>query len=506
MPGLVQTRDADDHRALQLLARNAEVTALATSPAAVRLLWEVCQIPDFRKVMSDSHARFLAHCFGHLAGPEERLPAAWVASQMSQLDRSDGDIDTLMARIAHIRTWTYITHRGDWLDGAADWQERARAIEDRLSDALHDRITQRFVDSRSAVLVRQRAGDGELLASIAKDGEVCVEGSPIGRLDGFRFSADATGGDVLRSLVAAAQRALRGEVAARARRLSADPNSEFQLDETGRILWRGGAVGRLSAGDSLLTPRIDVIAGDLLEGDARERVRQRLQSFVRGEIERRLSPLFAARALPLDGGGRGIAFQLADTLGCVPTAAVATQLRSLDQTSRHALGRVGVRFGTETVYIEPMLGAESIAFRALLWAVRYGRLVPPLPRGRKHGRAIPVDPVLPESYYAAIGRRIVDGLALTPDRLERLAAALRQRSRGGRFAADAELAAIAGIAAADLRRVLPALGFRTAAGQGDELVVARARRRRPARAESTRVPRPTGEGHPFAKLRELKLA
>src|ERR1051325_3379418 len=97
--GLVQTRDADDHRALQLLSRHAEVTSLATHPGAVRLLWEVCQIPDFRKVMSDSHARFLAHCFVHLAGPEGRLPGPWVGSQMAQLDRLDGDIDTLMMRI-----------------------------------------------------------------------------------------------------------------------------------------------------------------------------------------------------------------------------------------------------------------------------------------------------------------------------------------------------------------------------------------------------------------------
>src|SRR5712671_2465753 len=132
-PGLVQMRGADDHRSLQLLSRNAEVSALATNPGAVRLLWEVCQIPDFRKVMSDSHARFLAHCFVHLAGPEGRLPASWVGAQMAQLDRLDGDIDTLMTRIAHIRTWTYMTHRSDWIDSAADWQERARSIEDRLS-------------------------------------------------------------------------------------------------------------------------------------------------------------------------------------------------------------------------------------------------------------------------------------------------------------------------------------------------------------------------------------
>jgi len=214
--GLIQTRDADDHRALQLLAHHREVMGLATHPGAVRLLWEVCQIPDFRKVMSDSHARFLAHCFVQLAGPEGRLPGPWIGAQMAQLDRLDGDIDTLMTRIAHVRTWTYITHRGDWVDSPAEWQERARGIEDRLSDALHDRITQRFVDRRSAFLVRQMAGDGELLASVDKAGAVLVEGAHVGRLDGFRFVPDASEGAAMRTLLTAANRVLRTEVAAHA--------------------------------------------------------------------------------------------------------------------------------------------------------------------------------------------------------------------------------------------------------------------------------------------------
>ncbi|MGH7061780.1 MAG: helicase-related protein, partial [Stellaceae bacterium] len=212
-PGLVPAREADDHRALQALARNREAARLATHPGAVRLLWEVCQIPDFRKVMSESHTRLLLHCFTHLAGPDERLPTPWIARQMASLDRTEGDIDTLMARIAHIRTWTYITHRSDWVEGAAGWQERARGIEDRLSDALHERITQRFVDRRSAFLVRRLAAEGELLAAVSAAGEVIVEGNFVGRLDGLRFVPDATDSDEARTLVAAAARVLRDEVA-----------------------------------------------------------------------------------------------------------------------------------------------------------------------------------------------------------------------------------------------------------------------------------------------------
>jgi ATP-dependent RNA helicase SUPV3L1/SUV3 len=504
-PGLVQMRDADDHRALQLLSRNAEVMGLAIHPGAVRLLWEVCQIPDFRKVMRDSHARFLAQCFVHLAGPAERLPSAWVGAQMAQLDRLDGDIDTLMARIAHIRTWTYITHRSDWIAGAADWQDRARSIEDKLSDALHDLITQRFVDRRSAFLVRHLAGASELLASVDAAGEVRVEGAYVGRLDGFRFVPDASEGDAMRTLVTAANRVLRSEVMARARQLAGEADEAFAIDARGGVLWRGFPVGRLVAGESILTPRVELRGSDFLDGEARERVRQRLQLFVKGEIETRLAPLFAAQALPLGGPGRGIVFQLADRLGCLAAEDVAAPLKALDLPSRRALGRLGIRFGRETIYVEPLLGIEAVRFRALLWAVRHGHTVPKLPGVRHRGKAIAIDPDLPASFYAAIGRRVIGGLALRPDRLERLAASARGRARLGRFAGDAELAAIAGVAQAELRRVLLALGYRAVIEQGDEFFIANPRRRF-AQPRVGSHPRPPREGHPFAKLKELKFA
>ena len=235
---------------LQALARNREVAQLAGNRGAVRLLWEVCQIPDFRKVMTDSHTRLLAHIFTHLAGPEERLPTEWIAGQMNNLDRTDGDIDSLMARIAHIRTWTYITHRSDWVEGATSWQEQARGIEDRLSDALHERITQRFVDRRSAFLVRRLASDDELIASVSVSGEVRVEGAYVGRLEGLRFIPDAIDGIEMRMVNTAANRVLRGEIASRARLLAADADQAFAIDASGALAlawWRCRPAGRRRA-------------------------------------------------------------------------------------------------------------------------------------------------------------------------------------------------------------------------------------------------------------------
>jgi ATP-dependent RNA helicase SUPV3L1/SUV3 len=506
VPGLVQAREADDHRALRVLSCNQEIADLARHPGAVRLLWEVCQIPDFRKVMSEGHTRLLAHCFLHLAGPDERLPIAWVAGQMAHLDRTDGDIDTLMARIAHIRTWTYITHRADWVEDAAAWQERARGIEDKLSDALHEKITQRFVDRRSAFLVRQMAVEGELMVAVSKSGEVLVEGAHVGRLEGLRFVPDAVDGVDPRVLNAAASRVLRGEISSRARRLCADADDAFAIGAEGELRWRGQPIGRMTVGEQLLAPKAEPLASDFLEGEVRDKVRRRLHQFLRSEIERRLAPLFAANALPLGGAGRGLAYELIGALGCLPALAVGRQAAALELADRKALSRLGVRFGTETIYFEPLFRAEAMRFRALLWAVSQGRVVPPMPPTRHRSKPIEIDPALPPSFYAAIGLRVIGGIALRPDLLERIAAAARRLARSGPFTAAAGRGAILDLEPAALRRLLAALGYRSVITAGEETFVARPRRHRSPGRTRRRRALGGGEGHPFAKLKELKLA
>jgi ATP-dependent RNA helicase SUPV3L1/SUV3 len=507
--GLVPAREADDHLALRTLAKQPDIAELARHPAAVRLLWEVCQIPDFRKVMSDTHARLLGQIYRHLAGPQERLPVDWVAAQVQRLDRLDGDIDGLMTRIAHIRTWTYIANRPDWLANAVQWQERARSIEDKLSDALHDRITQRFVDRRSAFLVKQLAGDKELLASVSHAGEVKVEGHYVGRLDGFRFVPDpgAAGGEA-KTLLAAANRVLRGEIASRAKRLAAAEDGEFTLGADGVVLWRGGAVGRLLAGDSALAPRIEALPGDFLEGELRDSVRRRLADFLRAAIERGLQPLFRLRAAELSGPARGLVFQLAEALGSLPAVAVTSQRAALADGDRRLLARLGVRLGVETVYVDALLRPRAAGLRGLLWAVWRGEAAPPVP-----ALAAPRDPAVPAAAYAAMGWRVLGPRVLRVDRVERLAAAARRLARHGKFAATPALAQLAGVAPEELAAMLAELGYRAVPGEAGMSFQARSHRARQTRQSKPMRGRPQRRGDepaaadgPFAKLKELRLA
>ncbi|MBM3557302.1 MAG: hypothetical protein FJX47_17320, partial [Alphaproteobacteria bacterium] len=292
---LRRAREADDEGALKMLATDREIADLARAPARLRLLWDVCRVPDFRKTSLESHVRLLGRLYRFLTAADERIPTDWIARQIAHLDRLDGDIDTLLARIAHVRTWTYVTHRGDWLADAEAWQERTRALEDRLSDALHDRLTQRFVDRHTAHLLRRLRDQRHLAAEVAPEGEVSLDGAPVGRLEGFRFLADAQPAGSELGRRAQRQAVLRGLAPVLAEKVVALVESgadDFTLAPDATIAWRGARVAQLVAGPKVLAPRIDVLGQENLDTRQSEALRHRLATWLTAELRKRLAPLY----------------------------------------------------------------------------------------------------------------------------------------------------------------------------------------------------------------------
>ncbi|HXQ65715.1 MAG TPA: helicase-related protein [Alphaproteobacteria bacterium] len=507
---LRRAREQEDFQALAALARDGDIAPLVQGPAAVRMLWEVCQIPDFRKIMSDAHVRLLKRIFLHLIGPEERLPEDWVANQLAALDRPDGDIDTLVQRIAFVRTWTYVSHRADWLQSASHWQERARGIEDRLSDALHERLTQRFVDRRAATLQRRMRDGRELLAAVTRTGEVLVEGEGVGRLEGFRFLPEESGSpDEAKALVSAALRALRAEFPARMQRCMADAGEAFELRRDGRLLWRNEPVAYLEAGEHPLRPRLLLLPSDLIEPQAREALRRHLAGRLATLLRERLAPLYALETAALEGEARGLAYQLKEALGIVPRRAVAPLVAALDARARTALKRLGVRIGVDAVYLPLLLKPAPIALKTLLWAVHHDMvdLVAAPPAGRV---SLALDPALPEAYYEAIGYRVKGRIAVRADRLDRLALKAQHLSRQGALAATPALLSLIACRKEDLASVLAALGYRKEGSEGEERFVRtgrggeRSRRHRRAAAKAAEAAAQAPDS-PFAVLKELRL-
>ena len=502
--GLIRAPDAEDSAALKALARSAAITKLARHPDAVRRLWEVCRIPDYRKVLADAHVALLGRIYRHLMAGDGRLPVDWVAPRVTRLDRVDGDIDTLVGRIAHIRTWTYISHCQGWLPDSAHWQGVTRAIEDRLSDALHDRLTQRFVDRRTAVLLRGMKRDDTLCTEVAKDGEVSVEGHFIGWLEGFRFRADQASAPLEgKALEAAARRALKHEIARRVSRLVEDRDGVFAVDDRARLSWRGAAVARLTAGPAVAEPRIEFLASALLTATATARVSRRLDAWLAGYIEKRTRPLARLGEASLSGPARGLAYQLIERLGSMPRRLASREIKALTLEDRAALSRLGVRIGRQAVFLPAMLGPAPRAARALLWAVHAGSdRTPPTPLGE--ALSMPFDSTVPNAFYQAIGYRRAGPVALRLDAVERILARAGKLLRGGPFAPTSPMAALAGCDLAGFGAVLSGLGYRAEAPDAQGVVFYGAPSR--SRHHGRRRRETANPCSPFAKLASLRVS
>lgn len=431
---LQRVREQDDQLALQTLSSHSEFLPRLHSAARVRLLWEVCQVPDFRKTMTEEHTALLGSLFTHLTQGGERLPEDWIDSHIKRLEHYDGDIDTLMARIAHVRTWTYISHRADWIQRALHWQERTRALEDRLSDVLHQRLTQRFVDRRAALLVRRLRDEGEMTSSVAAAGEVTVEGEHLGRIEGFRFVPDATEGHAdQKAVLSAALKALRQDLPARLQAFASSPDGELVFDAQLRVCWGGGPVARLLPSGDILAPKIEALASDLLDGPSREEVRKRAAAWVETRIRLGLSELMDARAMSeqLPAGARGIVFQLSENLGVLPRRPIEQQLAQLGEEDRKALAKLGVRVGVFSLFFPSMLKPVPIRLRAGLWMVAKSRdTIPTLPAEGRTSMDLPEN--AERDFYAAIGYLPLGNHAIRADMVERLAAMARQAVRESR--------------------------------------------------------------------------
>ncbi|MGK6353970.1 helicase-related protein [Sphingomonas sp. DT-207] len=450
--------EAVDLAVLKRLAGEDWVRARVRSPQMVARLWAACGLPDFRKLGTDPHARFVGRLFGHLSEANGHVPHQWFADEIQRLDNMGGDVETLAGRIAAARSWAYIAHRSDWLAEPTHWAERTRAIEEKLSDALHASLTQRFVDKRTTVLLRQIGADASNLpVTIGPEGEVSVEEHPLGTLSGFRFTvaADARAADK-RMLLAAAEKRLAGEYRKRGAALAEAEDAALAL--VGAVLaWKGAGVAELRPGQSLVRPRIVLDrALDVLDAQVKVQVQARLDRWFADQIARNLPALakLDAATRDTDAGApfRAIANALVEAGGLLPRRAAGTLVDALDPEARKRLRQMGVTIGTLDLFVPALLKPGAARWRRELIGMEEAP-----PDGAT---------VLPRNSPGADlahGFRPLGSQAVRVDLVERIARAAHEARKGrAPFAPDPALATSMGLSADTLARLMAQLGFRTA--------------------------------------------
>jgi ATP-dependent RNA helicase SUPV3L1/SUV3 len=497
--GLARVRGADDEAALKRLSEDADLMDRVRASADVRRLWEACQLPDFRKTAPEEHVRLVARLAGYIVGGRGRVPSSWVASEIEKLDRVQGDLDALQQRLAHVRTWTYAASRVDWLEDIEEWRAKTRALEDKLSDALHEALTQRFIDRRTSALLKGLKREDALLAGVSDDGEVTVEGHFVGRLQGLEFVPDprTTGGVEGRAVRNAALRALRPEVSRRLARIANAADAEIALTRDGRLRIDGAVIAKLTQGAPLLKPRLQLIGAEHAGEAERASARERLEYWLARVVASDLRPLVALEAawaegrLPADA--RGLAFRLIENAGALDAA--HEDLRHVSASARHALQRLGVRIGRHSIFMPQLVRPRAAQTLAILRHALHPGQSLFLPR--PGALSVAFDRALHWGDAAAAGYRPCGRVAVRLDIVEKLAEALAQNEQP----ADQSLARLVGRPLRELAAVMAALGYQRRETEGGA----------PGRWEAKPVRRPKGarartDGNAFAALADLMPA
>ncbi|WP_323803550.1 helicase-related protein [Sulfitobacter litoralis] len=457
---LFRAREADDLRALKNMAVDAEIAARCTDGPSVRLLWDVCRVPDFRGIGHAEHANLLEQIFNYLH-QRDTIPDDWLARQIKRIDRTDGDIDALSKRLAFIRTWTYVTQRKGWTGDESHWRHEARVVEDRLSDALHERLTQRFVDRRTSVLLRRLGQKEAMVAEVNETGEVTVEGEFVGKLDGFRFRQDKGAGVAEdKTIKTASLQALAPQFHLRADRFYNAPDTEIDFTEQGGLMWGSSAVGKLVSGSDPLKPGVEVFVDDVAGPEVAQKVQRRLQHFIDRKVAALFEPLIAiSKDEALTGLARGFAFRMVENFGILPRADVADEVKALDQDARGALRKHGLRFGQFTIFMPLLLKPAPTRLRLVLWSITKG--LNEFPESPPPGLVtIPVDTSAPEGAATMAGYRNAGERAIRIDMLERLADMLRSEDSRGGFEAKADMLSITGMTLEQFATLMEGLGYK----------------------------------------------
>lgn len=381
--------EAIDLSVLKQLAADPEV-ADKLSPRQVRRLWDVASLPDFKSLGAEHHARFVARLWRHLAPDGGRIPARVVAEELSRLDSKKGDVDAISGRIASVRIWAYATTRADWVEAREDMAERARALEAKLSDALHEALRQRFVDRRSSFLFRKMGKNGHVpKVSLDEKGLVLVDDEAIGSMSGFRFDVSpAARGPERRMLLAAAEKYLGGIMADKAKAVAEASDAAFAIerDEAGAPLLccDGNRIGRLVRGQAILAPRLELDGATAdIEAKARDEMRVRAEAWLTAEIEKALGGLIEmekqAGAAETPGELRALAVQLVDAAGAQRRRAMGDVMRGFSRELRAAGRKLGIVFGALDIYHFQALKPRACYWRDLLHALWHGHDMQDMP-------------------------------------------------------------------------------------------------------------------------------
>ena len=478
--GLRRIAPAPDEMALFRLCGTHDVEDKIKHANDVKRLWDVCQIPDFPDLGPEAHARLLEDIHTHLHKNGGRLPDAYMERNIARLDEIGGSVEMLSSRLANIRTWTYIAHKQDWAPrgnfGEKDWIKQAQTVEHRLSDALHSKLVDKFVDHRTSVLLKGIGEELDMDVTVTPEGQVIAAGQTLGDLKGLLFTPATTDSELeTKAVNQAAQKALTPEIDRRLTAIAGSQQGSITLSDQGEFLWNDAAIGKLTVGDAMLKPKVELLCGELGSKVLRDAALGRLADFIRLEIEQKLGCIFALRDFAESPtsfkGARALAHVMSENNGTLDGRIHHQLIREAESTARGYIVGLGGAFGFYYAYMRDLMKPAPARLLSLLyvyaWVEKEGGATPNEPFFPANGiTSLPTidgysEQVLNMAGYTRRGPRIVRFDIM--NRLGKMLFQARKERKDGRFVIKKEMLSLLGCSFDDFEKVLEALKYRKTA-------------------------------------------
>jgi len=370
---LKKIHDCEDEKTLKFLIKNNTDLKTKLPKNHIKILWECCQIPDFSKKAYGNHLEVVKKVFEFLTSKSGKVTNDYMKQQLKYLDRYDGNIDTLSNRISNVRTWSYVANKKNWANNSDYWIERAKYIEDKLSDKLHEELTKSFVDKRISILSRSLKQDIALATEIKDKNEVIVDNQYIGKLNGLKLDLDLKSGSLktdTKSLKKAARQAIAPELMKRVSKII--KSEEFKLDYDHKIYWMDDPIAYISKGKNYLNPKLELIVDEAIDQESKEKLKINLEKKLQTIISSELRDLVnLSKSKFKNNYVRALCYQLFEKNGVMKRETVHQMIKNISKEDRLSLRKAGVKIGRYHIFLPRMLKPSAVDLRVKLWKLYY---------------------------------------------------------------------------------------------------------------------------------------
>ena len=370
IPNLLRNRELIDENMFKFLTTEKSQLKINNEENHISKLWECCQIPDFTKSSYNEHMEIVTSVFNFLTSDKEKITNDWMKKQVSNLDNLIGNIDAIANRISHVRTWSYVANKRNWVENNDYWIAKTKDIEDKLSDRLHEELSKSFVDKRISILSRGLKQDIQHEAKISKNNEIIMEGQLVGKINGLKIILDYTSNALqtdIRSIKKAARNGAALELKKRIEEIIASPE-HFSLQKDKNIYWKEKIIGKIYPGKNYLNPDVKILVDESVELQDQQRISSSLSNWLKLEKQNLLQDLIKIENSQYENRFiRGLCYQLFENNGVLKRENVNEIVKQINKEDRSILRKLGIKIGRYHIYQPRMVKPAAVIFKTILW-------------------------------------------------------------------------------------------------------------------------------------------